>query len=274
MMPADAMHGPRFLAAFLLACASGPAVAASCPPHAFTPPSQVKLAGDEVLIVTHATSTYDARLATKRGVDEAVRYAKRRNVPVVYLQDDSAPEAYFADDCEPDYWVRSQDGELGFDVPPATVYLAGGHLENCLSVTVHEVLLGWSRRAQRNVTVTYLMDAIYSNGKLVEPGDPFADAFGRFLAVVTHGRPSGEHWPKVSLLETMGVIAREPDAFEYLGRALPHWERTFAPNVRVRVQINDSPEKILRPAGGPGAPALLFRFVDSAVSLDSPFHDH
>jgi hypothetical protein len=268
------MHATRLVAALVLACASAAAVASACPPHAFTPPSQVKLDGDAVLIVTHPTSEYDARLASKRGIDEAVRYAKRRRIPVVYLQDDSPAEHYFVADCEPDYWVRSQDGELGFEVPPAHVYLAGGHLENCLSVSLHEVLLGWSRRAQRNLTVTYLMDAIYSNGKLVEPADPFADAFGRFLAVVTYGRPNGEHWPKVTLLETMGVIVREAHELDYLARVLPHWERTFPESVRVKLQLNDSRKKLLRPAGGAGAPTLLFRFVDSAVSLDSPFHDH
>jgi len=263
------------VAMLLLAAANGRAAAAACPPHGFTPPAQVKLAGDAVLIVTHATSTYDARLATKRGVDEAVRFAKRRGIPVVYLQDDSAAEYYFADDCEPDYRVRSQDGELGFDVPPAHVYVAGGHLENCLSVSLHEVLMGWSTRSPRDLTVTYLMDAIYSNGKLVEPDDPFADAYARFLAVVTYGRPNGEHWPKVTLLETMGVIVREADELAYLRRVLPHWERTFPANVRVKVQLNQSRRTTLRPAGGPGAPTLLFRFVDSAVNLAAvPFHDH
>ncbi|MEO8487239.1 MAG: hypothetical protein ABI585_12985 [Betaproteobacteria bacterium] len=269
------MNFVRPIVVLSLALASGVAFASSCPPHAFTEPADVRLRGDAVLIVTHATSTYDARLVTKRGVDEAVRFAKSRGIPVVYLQDDSPPEHYFAADCEPDYWVRSQDGEIAFDVPPAHVYVAGGHLENCLAVTLNDLIYRWSKRAPRNHTITYLMDAIYSNGKLVEPGDPFQDAFQRFIGIVTHGRPNGEHWPKVSLLETMGVIVREDDEIDYLTRAMPRWERTFASNVRVKAQVNGMRRKVLRPAEGPGSPTMFFHFVDSAVNLaTAPFQDH
>jgi hypothetical protein len=64
----------------------------------------VNLRADAVLIVTHATAFHDARFSTKRGVDEAVRFAKRRRIPVIYLQDDSPEDLYFMDDCQPDHW--------------------------------------------------------------------------------------------------------------------------------------------------------------------------
>ena len=75
---------------------------AACGPHELTPPAQVNIAGRELMIVTHPSSTYDARLVTKRGIDEAVRLAKRMKIPVAYLQDDSPAEYYFPDDCRPD----------------------------------------------------------------------------------------------------------------------------------------------------------------------------
>lgn len=241
--------------------------AAGCPPHALTEPSQVRLPGDEVLIVTHATSFHDARFSTKRGVDEAVRFARDRRIPVVYLQDDSREELYFTEDCHPDYRVSSQGGEVRFEVSASHVYIVGGHLELCLSATLHDVIYQWAQQAPRNRRITYFMDAIYSNGKLVDPGDAFYKDFERFMSVATYGRPGGEHWPKLTLLETMGVIVREDHQLDYLKQALPHWDRTFPANYRIEVQLNDSVRKVLRAAEGWHPPTVLFRFVDSALGL-------
>lgn len=242
----------------------------ACPPHKLSSPEQVRLNNDAVLIVTHATSTHDARFSAKRGVDEAVRFAKRSRIPVVYLQDDTPERFYFMEDCDPDYWVLSTGGEISFDVPPAHVYIVGGHLELCLSATLHDVLYKWSKMAPRNLTVTYFMDAIYSNGKLVEPTDPYYRDFEKFMGVVTYRRPGGEHWPKLTLLETLGVIVREEHELEYLKKALPRWDRTFPPSYRVELQLNDSVRKVLRHAPGWHPPTLLFRFVDSAINLADP----
>jgi hypothetical protein len=114
------------------------------------------------------------------------------------------------------------------------------------------------------------MDAIYSNGKLVEPGAPFYDDFQRFMGVVTYGRPGGEHWPKLNLLETMGVIVREDHEMEFLKQALPRWDTTFPASYRVELQLNDSVKKVLRPATGWHPPTLLFHFVDSALNFTQP----
>lgn len=260
----------RLLLVFLFALLA-PAARAACPPHAFADAAQVRLKGDAVMIVTHATSTHDARYSAKRGVDEAVRYAREQRIPVIYLQDDTPLQFYYLDDCAPDYWVSSQGGEIGFEVPPSKLYIAGGHLELCLSATLHDVLLQWAKKyPPRNLTVTYFMDAIYSNGKLVEPSAPFYEDFQRFMGIVTYGRPGGEHWPKLNLLETMGVIIREEHELEYLKQALPRWDRTFPAGWRVELQLNDSVKKVLRAAPGWNPPTLLFRFVDSALSFTQP----
>lgn len=260
------------LAALALAALAGAAFGAACPPHAFTPPGDVRLKGDTALIVTHATAFHDARYATKPGVDEAVRFAKAHAIPVVYLQDDESPQLYFMEDCRPDYWVRSQDGELGFDVP-ANVFVAGGHLELCLSTTVHEVILRRSRQPQRHHTLTYLMDAIYSNGKWVEAADPWADDLARFMGIVTYGRPGGEAWPKLTLLETVGVIGRLNREREYLRRVLPHWERTFGDDVRIKLKVHGTTREVLREGRGDRAATVAFAFVESAGDLEeSPLH--
>lgn len=242
----------------------------ACPPHEFAQSSQIKLNGDSVMIVVHASSTYDARFTTKRGVDEAVRFAKSRRIPVIYLQDDSPEQFYFVEDCAPDYWVFSKGGEVGFDVSASHVYIVGGHLELCVSEALHGILQQWAKKPPRNLQVTYLMDAIYSNGKVIDPSDPFYGDFTRFMDVVTYGRPGGEHWPKLSLLETMGIIVREDHELEYIKQILPRWDRTFPKTYRVEVRLNNSVTKVLRPAPGWNPPKLLFHFVDSAINLSSP----
>ncbi|MCX8017986.1 MAG: hypothetical protein N2690_08840, partial [Rhodocyclaceae bacterium] len=76
---------------------------ADCRDHRLTPPEHVRLSGAAVMIVVHQSATYDARYSTKRGIDLAVRFAKQRGIPVIYLQDDTPEEYYFMADCQPDH---------------------------------------------------------------------------------------------------------------------------------------------------------------------------
>lgn len=261
----------RPLLACLGALAALPALAATCAPHPFTPPERVRLDGDSVMIVVHESSTYDARHSTKRGVDAAVRFAKERRIPVIYLQDDTPGEYYFMEDCEPDYWVYSGGGEITFPVKPANLYIVGGHLELCMSTALHDIIHQWAQRQPpRNYTITYFMDAIYSNGKMIDPSDPFYKDFERFMGIVTYGRPGGEHWPKLSLLETMGIIVDEANELEYIRQILPRWDTTFPDNYRVTVKMNDSVEKVLRTAPGWNPPSVRFLFLDSAIRYEDP----
>jgi len=255
-----------FTVALLLTLLASP-VAAACPKPELTDPARVRLTGDSVLIVTHATSAHDARLATKRGVDEAIQFAKSRRIPVVYLKDDSGDEYYFMEDCRPDHWVLSAAGDIPFDLLPPHVYVAGGHLEFCLSATVNDVIRIWSRQPKRNLTVTYLMDAIYSNGNSVEETDPYYADFQKFMGIVSYRRPGGDHWPKLTLLETMGVIQNETHEFQYLTKILPHYARVLPSDYRVELKFNGSVAKVLRPARGWNPPTLRFNFVDSAINL-------
>ncbi|MCC7184172.1 MAG: hypothetical protein IT509_11465 [Rhodocyclaceae bacterium] len=257
----------RTFAFLFLLIVAGTALA-SCPPHDFSDPKRVHIVSDSVLIVTHATSFHDARLASKRGTDEAVRFAKARRIPIIFLQDDSPPQFYFMEDCRPDHWVYSEGGSIQFDVEPTHVYVAGGHLELCLSATLHDVLFAWAKKPLRNRVITYFMDGIYSNGKSVEESDSFYQRFSRFMTVVTYGRPAGEHWPKLTLLETMGLIRNEEHEYEYLRRILPRWDRGLPADYRVELQLNDSIKKLLRSASGWNPPTIRFHFVDSALKLE------
>jgi hypothetical protein len=251
----------------LLLLVIAPPAWSACSKHEITPPDQVRIADDSVMIVVHQSSTHDARFSTKRGIDEAVRFAKAHKIPVIYLQDDTPDEFYFMEDCYPEHWVYSQGGEISFEVTASHVYIVGGHLELCMSIALHDIIYQWSKRAPRDFTVTYLMDAIYSNGRMIEPTDPFYTDFDRFMGIVTWGRPGGEHWPKLSLLETMGIIRREEHELDYIRKILPRWDRTFPSNYRIAAKMNDSVTKVLRAAPGWHPPTILFHFVDSALNL-------
>jgi hypothetical protein len=243
---------------------SGGWAIAGCADPKFTDSSRLQIRSKEVLVVTHASSVFDPRYATKYGLDSIVRYAKEKKIPVVYLADDSPPNTYFAEDCMPDYWVKSMDGDVEFLVDVDHIYLAGGHAELCLSRSIHDLLLQAARRRHRNLTVTYVMDAIYSNGKTVDPSDPFYSDFTTFLSVVTYGRPGGERWPKLTLLEATGVIKRLEWDYMYLKELLPRWDRTFGDDYRIELQMDDFETRVLRPGVGVAPPTIKFHFIDSA----------
>ena len=262
-----------------LACSFACSVAcfASCPEHAFTDPSRVRLNGDSVMIVTHASSNDDGRIASKFGVDEAIHYAKKKHIPVIYLQDDRSPFNYFMEDCSPDYWVHSDGGEVRFDVPPSHVYLVGGHLELCLAVTVNDILMNWAKKTRRDLTVSYFMDGIFSNGKEITEADPYYKDYVRFMQIVNYSRPAGEYFPKLTLLETMGVIINETRQYDYLKRVLPHYERTLPADYRVELTMSEGRPKLLQPGKktvdqSARPPLLRFEFVDSADNLNYMNH--
>ncbi len=251
----------------LLACLLllAPVAHALCPPRTLTPPEKITLRGDAALIVTHASSNDDARAATKIGLDAAIALARGQRIPRVYLQDDRPEEAYFMDDCQPDYWVHSNGGELSFPVNVPHVLITGGHLEECLQHTLHDILLSWARRPAEDHSMTLFMDAIFSNGKLIEEEDPYYNDFVRFLGIVSYGRPGGEHYPKLTLLETMGVILKPALQHEFLKRTLPKYARTLGSGYRVVLAVNNEREYVLQPGSGWRPPVMRFHFVDSAI---------
>ena len=260
------------LAIFLL-CSLPLTSFASCPQHSFTDPAQVRLTGHSVMIVTHASSNDDGRIASKFGVDEAVRFAKKNRIPIIYLQDDRPANKYFMEECSPDYWIFSAGGELRFDVAPSHVYLAGGHLELCLSITVNDILLDWAKKPKRNLKISYFMDGIFSNGKYIEESDPYYKDYIRFMGIVNYARPAGEYFPKLTLLESMGIILNESRQYDYLKRTLPHYERTLPTDYRVELSVRGSRTQVLQAGkkafdqtGRP--PVLRFEFIDSADNLN------
>ena len=239
---------------------------AHCPPIEFTrPPEGTSLRGPAALVVTHATSMYDARLATKRGLDALVGHARLARLPVIYLADDSPPATYFADDCRPTAWWFSEGGELAAGIDTDTVLLAGGHLEICLRRTVFALLDQWSILPPRDRTIRLVADAVYSNGRDVPAQAPYAAEVSRFLDVVAAGRPGGEHWRKLTLLETLSLI-RAPDAgLAWLAETLPAGSRVLPPGWRIRLVLDGTHRAVLREPRGRATATLTYDVVPSMI---------
>lgn len=242
---------------------------ATCQKSEFTDPSQVNPNSDTVLIVTHASSTYDTRLSSKRGIDEAVSFARKQGIPVIYLQDKTPAENYFLADCSPDYRVFSEDGELPFVVRASHVYVVGGHLEQCLFRTIEGVVNSWAQQEIRDLTLTFLMDGIYSTGELVEESDPYYMDFDRFTRFIAHRRTHLDPAPKFTLLETLGVIGQEEKELEFLTRTLPNYGEVLASVYEVELSLNNTLTRKIQADPEETLARIRFDFVDSAARLDA-----
>lgn len=240
-----------------------------CPPRALSTADEVRLNQDSLFIVTHASTKYDARLATKQGLDLATHLAKTHGIPMVYLQDDAVEANYFTEECAPEYWLYSANGELGFEVLSSHVYLAGGHLEQCLFTTVNDVILSWATQESRDLSMTFLMDAIYSSGELIRDGDEYSADYNTFMRILSHGRGDEGPWPKITLLETAGLINQQRNLVDYLKRALPNFANYLPRDYRVELYLNDEEVAVLKDPLLWSSPVLQIRFVDSAPRLDS-----
>lgn len=241
--------------------------AAICPPRPFNYPSILRVEDEAALILTHASVSFDPRYATKPGVDAATVMARRRQMPVIYLEEAETPEQYFAADCEPDYRIYSEEGELPIDIRSTDVHVAGGHLELCLKRTVQDILASWSRHPAPRLQMTFLMDAIYSDGSALRKSDPYNEMAQRFMSVVGYGRSGPTSWAKLTLLETLGIIGNDERRYDYLQRILPPLEYGLPAAYRVELQLNDAPPRILRRGTAGSSMLLRFRFVDSAAQL-------
>lgn len=240
---------------------------AYCPPRPLGTPDEIKVVQDSLLIVTHASTKYDARLATKYGLDLATNFARMRGIPMVYLQDDAIEANYFTEECAPEYWLYSASGELGFEVQSSNVFLAGGHLEQCLFTTVNEVILSWAGQEERDLSMTFLMDAIYSSGELIMDGDEYFADYSTFMRILNYGRGEDGPWPKITLLETAGLIRQQARVVEYLKRTLPNLETSLPRDYRVELYLNDAEVAVLRDPLLWSSPVLQIRFVDSASGI-------
>lgn len=265
------MHSMKLFVILALALAVfSEAALAVCQKPPFTHPAQVVLDSDAVLLVTHASATYDSRLSSKLGIDRAVRFARQKGIPVIYLEDKTPEEQYFTADCSPDYRVFSRDGELSFEVKATHVYVVGGHLEHCLARTVEGVVHSWARQQVRDRTLTFLMDGIYSTGELIEEADSFYKDFAQFRRAIAHRRTDADPMPKLTLLETLGLIDEEETEIEFVKRALPYSGEVLTSTYEVELSLNNTLTRTMPSEPGQARGRIRFNFLDSAAKVGAP----
>jgi hypothetical protein len=259
---------------FLLLLIASPALAAPCGPHVFTAADQVKLGTDSALIVTHPSTQWDGRFASKLGMDATVKYAKGHKMPIVYLTDANSGngnDTYFFSDCNPTYWFHSSGGEFSFDVQARHVYSVGGHWELCQSTTMDDLMSKWSKLPPGDLVLTEVMDGIYSvPEKTIYPSDPYYNDYQTFMKIIMYGRPDAWPFPKINLLEAMGMIKDNIDLqVEYLERGLPPYGR-LGKAYTVELWLNDVKMKTLQKGQGSKPPRLKIEFVNTLYD-DSPW---
>lgn len=252
----------KFLLSLMMAALSGMAVA-SCPEQPFSRPVDKGLITPSALLVTHASRVFDPLYASKRGIDRATRIGKSNHIPVIFLQNDDVPESYFADDCHPDLRLHSEYGELGMVIDASEIFLAGGHLEQCLNTTIRDILTAWTLHPKHDLALSYLMDAIYSNGDLVQEGDPYKKNFELVRNALQF--PSDHEnapEPKITLLTAMNLIEGREEKFSYLTRLLSGYKFLLPESTRIVIEYAGQ-QKIIGDTRTKPMRTLAFRFLET-----------
>lgn len=239
-------------------------LAAPCAAPVFTPPGGVQPNGDTLLIVTHPSTLWDTRFASKAGMDAAVTYAKKKNIPVVYMMDNQS-QTYFFADCNPTYWYHSVGGEFEFPVKATHVITVGGHWESCQQTTMMQLMDSWKIiNAGKNLKITTALDGVYSAGLYLENFSSTVKAdFDRFIQIITYGndRNADGNMHKLTLLESFGIIQNKSQQIEFLKLNLPPY-LSLGRNYRVELQREGRVVEVLQ-NGKAGGPVLILDYVNS-----------
>ncbi len=236
--------------------------AAPCPYPTFTADKDVSITGDDVLIVTHPATIWDWQFSAKNGVDNAVEFARKKNIPVIYLQDsyDGNSNKYFWNDCRPDYFVKSSGGEFSFKVPAKHVYSVGGHWEACQRTTLDDLMTAWADREGEDLTVTEVLDGIYAYSSYVTSFDSYYNAFQEFKRILQY--PSQRNDIRINLYQSKLLINDEAKLIEYLSRNLPSMYGKLAKH-RAEMHYNGKLVKVIRDGEGTKPGLLKLEFIDS-----------
>lgn len=249
----------RMFVASVIVLMTSSAFAAPCPKPTFTSGEKISTSASAVMLVTHPSTLWDGRFSSKAGMDAAVKFAKEKSLPVVYLHGESDNDTYFFSDCNPTYWYRSMGGEFDFPIHSAHIYSVGGHWELCQANSMRDVMSHWVPPAGVNITLTQVLDGLYAYGAYVEKADPYFSEFERFMEIIYYGNPRNDWYSrKLSMLELMGVIKNENLQIEYLKRNLPPFHARFK-SYRVELVYNGKVVEVLNE----GSPTLRYEFVNS-----------
>lgn len=247
--------------------ASQASLADYCRDVRFTDPAQVSMSKDSVVIVTHASTYWDGSFSSKAGINSAVAFGKRNHYPVIYLQDDAreSEPTYFYADCKPDYFVSSSAGEFSFEITASHVYTVGGHFEACQATSMASLMRGVWKPLQQNkdVILTEVMDALYSDGSNVKEDDAYAADVQRFLEILSYNNPRDpiplQH---LNVLQTMGIIKKQSLQVAFLKRSLT-WLNGLQSKHKVDLYLNGQFIETIRAGKGSTPPTFKIEFKNS-----------
>lgn len=242
----------RPLVLILLLCSAPLALAQP----AFTPSGEVDLPQDRLLLVTHASSSWDTAERSKAGLKKLLPAAKSARVPVVYLQASNDPKTYFTGDIAPTYRVASSGGGFRFAFAARHVILAGGHLELCQLETAMSVARVWrEREARDDLRLTVVTDATYMRGAygIVRRKDAF---YKPYKALRKRLRTK-----RIAVSELLRLAGPGEAALDLTERYTGLLSADL-PGTHALVATTDGEETTLR-AGRAGAPTIAVEFVSS-----------
>jgi hypothetical protein len=258
------------LSMFFVLLVSPQILAAPCAGTKFTPDDQIRLTHSKVLLVTHPSTIWEGRFASKAGIDASVIDAKNHGIPVVYLQSASGSQAqlntYFYSDCRPTYVAESEDGRLGFDINATHVISVGGHWEECQRTTLEYLFAtSWSKKRGVNLTLTQVMDGIFGLGDTLPADAPYKNDVLRFLEVVSYGRPKLKYQTKkITLLEMMGIIGDKNLQHQFLRSILPPFNEV-AREYEVQLILNGELLEVLRKGNVANPPILKLEYINTQI---------
>ncbi|MCM0605444.1 MAG: hypothetical protein KA715_05090 [Xanthomonadaceae bacterium] len=193
-----------------------------CPIPTFTPHNEVKILGNEVLIVTHPTHVYDGRRVAKPGIDKAIAWAQSKKIPTIYLwePDPVFNPGYYPEVCTADYTIASRDGEHTLTDLPNHIISVGGRYDRseetgCMVRTHRDIFTAWSKKTNEDLKLTIIADATYLLG-IMHPDDLAFDIWrDEFRKIIEIKGEKYEMNRVLSLTEMLEILAMYEDNMDW-----------------------------------------------------------
>lgn len=245
---------------FLLFILLSSLLKATCPLPSFTPPNEVKIESDILLLVTHVSTQWDSQMSAKAGANEVVAYAKDNEIPFIYLQNFKDPHTYYYTECNPTYYVESYGGEFQFSFPSKHVLSIGGFYERCKRNTLEHAMAVWEKgKTEEDLRITEIEEGIYMAGDYVRNDDPYREAYLKFK--------SEKGLSVINLFDFMSVVNDSKMEKEYVKRLLSQFK--MPPKHRVVVEVDGKESFVLKEKTG--APTLTFNYIRHGNTLRDIF---
>lgn len=250
---------------------------------AFDDPAKVALQGDTLVLITHATETYDARRTTEPGLSELLSAANGASAPVISLQDSREDQSNYFLPASAKLAAVLASGGGEFDmvnlkIPMSHVISAGGYFERCEFHSMLYLLTAWASEwartgLVRNLKITHYADASYTYGDYVNRGGipPSTNPRPRLDKIIARNGTTR------SLREALAEARSAKNEDLYYQYVVSEWVEVmekqqsaplsgFIPNYNVQLERDGKVLKTLSRAKVQPAPTLTFQLITQTVS--------